>query len=304
MNIFARIRNYQRSDFRKNVIQSKKWFFFRWEAALIIFATLLVALLNVLPNWIGNGTAVDFGDHERYIPNTLRDNLVYSSISMGFTIIVAIFIGVYTEIGKYAGKYSSALFVLVPGLIWLFSDREDSHVEHIVAMSKALGSFIFWSAVTIVSLYAIFTLAKHLATVMVLADRTRERVEMWYNIFNRVAIICVNILIMLMLSYGLINYAIFTIHLCDVDPQVLKDNPTMPPYDLHAEKFVTFHAIMAIFFAILMIAIGLTNIITADVAVAADPEDAELNGGLSTVGEVEEAAEERARSSLEGETHE
>lgn len=299
MNILKRIKKYHESDFRKNNIQTKKWFFFRWEAALIIFATLAVALLNILPNWIGDAKEVSFAGGDRYIPNSLRDNLIFSSISVGLTLILAIFIGVYTEIGKYAGKYSSALFVLVPGLVWLFSARSDSHIEHIMNMSKYLGSMIFWTTVAIASLYAIVTTIKHVAVVMVLADRTKERIEMWYNVFNRVNIVIINILIMIMMSYGLINYAVFTLHLCDRTPQELAENSKLPPYNLEAGSFVTFHAVIAIFFAVLMVAIGLTNIIVADVAVAVDPEEAELDPTMKTVGDIEDEAHQRVHEQFE-----
>lgn len=106
-----------------------------------------------------------------------------------------------------------------------------------------------------------------------------------------------------MMSYGLINYAVFTLHLCDRTPQEMAEaaekHLVVPPYNLEAGNFVTFHAVIAIFFAVLMVAIGLTNIIVADVAVAVDPEEAELDPSMKTVGEIEEEAQQRVHEQFE-----
>lgn len=77
--------------------------------------------MNMIPIFYGDGETITFSDGaggiDSYAPNALRDNIVYFSIAMAITIISAIFIGVYTEMGQYLGKYSSALFVLVPTLV-------------------------------------------------------------------------------------------------------------------------------------------------------------------------------------------
>lgn len=53
-----------------------------------------------------------------------------------------------------------------------------------------------------------------------------------------------------------------------------------------------------------MVAIGLTNIIVADGPVAVDPEDAELDPTMKTVGEIEEEAENQVAQRFKGDEHE
>lgn len=82
---------------------------------VILGLIFLIAILNQIPNWIvkplGNGK-IDI-----HLSYPLRDNIAYTSFSVFTTIGVAIFIGVYTEMGKFAGKYGSALFILVPSFV-------------------------------------------------------------------------------------------------------------------------------------------------------------------------------------------
>lgn len=110
------------------------------------------------------------------------------------------------------------------------------------------------------------------------------------------------------MSYGLINYAVFTLHLCDRTPaemaEAAEKHLVIPPYNLEAGNFVTFHAVVAIFFACLMVAIGLTNIIVAEEPVAVDPEDAELDPTMKTVGDIEEEAHQQMRERFKGDEHE
>lgn len=67
-----------------------------------------------------------------------------------------------------------------------------------------------------------------------------------------------------MLGYTLINYGILSLHLTDITPEMHAEHPELASktHNLHSEEFTTYIALIAVFFALLMVMIGLSNIIT------------------------------------------
>lgn len=272
----------------RNSLHNRKWYIFKWEIAIILGLAFFAALLNVIPNWVIK--PLGDGSIDPLLSYPLRDNIIYTSIALFITIGVSIFIGVYTEIGRFAGKYGSALFVLVPSFVWLLSDRQDNDILHITETSKFLSSMIFYSIVSLVGLFTILTLIKMYWKTRYHSSTVRARAEFIYNYINRMNIVLINILIVLMLGYSLINYGVLTLHLADITPEMKEHDPALANtlYNLHSENFTTFIAITAMFFAILMVSIGLSNTFTSKKIVAVDNKELNENPDEITIQEVEE----------------
>lgn len=275
----------------REALHNRKWYIFKWEIMIVIGLAFFASLLNVIPNWIvkplGDGTI------DPLLSFPLRDNIIYTSISLFITIGVSIFIGVYTEIGRFAGKYGSAIFVLVPSFVWLLSDRGDNDILHITNMSKILGTSIFYSMIALASVFIILTVIKIYWKNKYMSSTVRARAEFIYNYINRMLIVLTNILIVLMLGYSLINYGILTLHLADITPEMKALDPNLKEslYNLHSEDFTTFIATIAMFFAILMVSIGLSNTFTSKKIVAIDEKELEENPDEISIKDIEEKSE-------------
>ena len=273
MKLFKnKVKSYSKLDEEK--LREKKWYIFKFEMFVILGLIFLIAILNQIPNWIvkplGNGK-IDI-----HLSYPLRDNIAYTSFSVFTTIGVAIFIGVYTEMGKFAGKYGSALFILVPSFVWLLSDRSDNRIDHILETNLFLGDFVFYSSIFLVSTFLIMMFVKFIIRRMMVAQNSKLRLEYYYNLVSRIIIILVNILIILILGYTLINYGLLSLHLADITPEMKQKDPSLHgTHNLHSEMFTTYIAIIAIFFALLMVSIGMANIETRNGHVVIDGHQAE-----------------------------
>ena len=252
-----KVKKYHNSYARKTVIESNSWFFSQKEIIIIISLAFFSALLNEIPNWV----VIDFnGEIDPIYSYPLRNNIIYSSFSIFITIGISIFIGVFTEMGKFSGKYGSAIFVLVPSFVWLLSDRKDNHIQDILNTTKFLGTTIFWIIFSIGILFAIFTIIIKLLATFTRAYKSKLRIEFIHNYINRFNIVIINVFIVLMLGYAFINYGIFTLDLASNTPEEIAKNPSLGPYNLHSESFIIYIALVALFFALLMVTISLTNI--------------------------------------------
>ncbi len=252
----------------KDKIKQKSWHFFRWEVWVILVAMLVVALLNVIPNWFVDHNDAHANISEKYY---LRNNIVFSSISVFMTIGVAIFIGVFTEMGKYVGKYGSAIFILVPALLWLFSERgeEAEGLENVVKAAKDAANIVFWITVGAIVVFALASVFYYLTIINILDPIRKERFEYWNNFLYRVMLLIINILIIIMMAYALINYALFSLHLGDLTPQERQAIATeehkpldeIYPIVFHNDRIVVYHSVVTAFFSILMVLIGLTGFV-------------------------------------------
>lgn len=258
MRSLKKIKEYKNSYARKTVVETKDWFLFRWEVVVIIALALFAALLNQIPNWVVKEFNGKIDSIHSY---PLRNNIYYSSFSIFITIGISIFIGVFTELGKFAGKYGSAIFVLVPSFVWLLSDRTDNHIENILNTAKFLGTIIFWTIMGIGILFVIMTAVKQVLATFVGAYKSKLRIEFIYNYINRFNIVIINVLIVLMLGYAFINYGIFSLHLANNSPADMAADPNLGPYNLHSESFTIYIALVAVLFALLMVIISLTHIL-------------------------------------------
>ena len=245
-------------------IENKTWYIFKWEIIVIIGAALLAALLNEIPNWYVK--PLEDGTIDPIHSYPLINNIYYNTISIIITVGISIFIGVFTEIGKFAGKYGSTLFVLVPSIIWLLSDRSDNRVEHIVETSADLGEGIFWGIIAVAIVFGILVIVRHVLRNQMVSVRDKIRMEFIINYINRFLLIIVNILIVLMLGYSLINYGILSLHLADITPEMKKMDSSLKnmTHNLHSESFTTYIAIVATIFALLMVLIGLSTTFTSN----------------------------------------
>lgn len=104
-----------------------------------------------------------------------------------------------------------------------------------------------------------------------------------------------------MLSYSLINYGIFTLHLADISANEQKrifeeTGAASGLYNLHSENFTTFIAVVSIFFALLMVSIGLTNTFSAEKVVGLTREEAEEDEDIESVEEMKEKKNEELYS--------
>lgn len=257
-----------RHSMHNKLIKEKSWYFFKWEVWVILGLMLVVALLNVIPNWFVDTNAAHKDISTKYY---LRNDIVYSSISIFITIGIAIFIGVFTEMGQYVGKYGSAIFVLVPALLWLFSERghADLGLERVVQSAKDAADIIFWVTIGFLIMFAAGIVFYRLVIVHILDPIRKERFEYWNNFSYRMMLLVVNILIVVMMSYALINYALFTLHLGDLNAaerQEIADSHHIPISDVYPivfknDRITVFHSVVTAFFAVLMVLIGLTNFI-------------------------------------------
>lgn len=261
MRFLKRTGGYKKSYDVEMVVKSKDWFLYRWEIVVILLLSLLAALLNQIPNWVVEEFNGKIDPIHSY---PLRDNIYYSSFSIFITIGIAIFIGVFTEMGKFAGKYGSAIFVLVPMFVWLLSDRSDNHIDKILDTEKFLGTLIFWSIFSIVILFVIITVIKEIMIANYDAYKSKLRIEFIYNYINRFCVVMVNVLIVLMLGYAFINYGIFSLHLADNSPSDIAADPSIGPYNLRSDSFTLYIAIIAVMFALLMVVIGLAKIFSSE----------------------------------------
>lgn len=233
---------------------------------MILVAMFIVALLNVIPNWFIDTRDVHGGIAEKY---WLRNNIIYSSISVFLTIGVAIFIGVFTEMGKYVGKFGSAIFILVPALLWLFSERgeELEGLEKVVEASKDAANIVFWITIAFILFFALISIIYWFIIINILDPIRKERFEYWNNFVYRLMLMIVNILIIIMMAYALINYALFSLHLGDLTSQERQDiaNAEHKPLDeiypivFHNDRIVVYHSVVTAFFSVLMVLIGMTN---------------------------------------------
>ena len=249
--------------------RNKHWYIFKWEIWIALSLVFFIALLNQIPDWVTKPIVDNKGREilDPLISYPLRNDIVYNSVVIFFTVGVSIFIGVFTEIGKFAGKYGSAIFVLVPSLVWLLSDRADNHAEHIVNTSNFLSTLLFWIVIALVVIFLFLTVAKLLMKRKINSSLYRMRIEFYYNYISRLIIVLLNVVIVLMLSFSLINYGVLSLHLADVTPEMKAKDPSLGTHDFASQGFKTFHALIALFFAILMVAIGLSNTFTSDKAV-------------------------------------
>ena len=257
MKWFRIVQQYKKSYARKTVVESKSWFLFQWQVILIIALGFFAALLNQIPNWVIVKLNGQIDPIHSY---PLRNNIIYSSFAIFIIIGISIFIGVFTEMGRFAGKYGSAIFILVPSFVWLLTDRTDNHIENILNTAKLLGNIIFWLLVAMILLFAIMTAIIQIFATFAKAYKTKLRIEFIHNYINRFNILIVNVLIVLMLGYAFINYGIFSLNLANNTPTAMAANPNLGPYDLHSESFTIYIALVAVFFALLMVVIGLTHV--------------------------------------------
>ncbi len=269
------MKEYRTSKFKKNVILSKSWYLFRWEIAAIVFLALLVALLNQIPSWVVK--PLEDGRIDPILSYPLRDNIVYSSIATFLTIGIVIFVGVFSEIGQFSGKFGSAILILVPSFVWLLSDRSNNLIQEVLSMSSMLGTIIFWAVVTIAIAFVVMALAKQILASLSLATRVQLRIEFIFNYLNRMIIVFINILMVLLLGYVLINYGVFALHLADNSIQTQRDNPGIGTYNLHSESFTTYIAVITVVFGLMMVVIGLTNTFTSGALKGNEDWAAEIN---------------------------
>lgn len=248
---------------RSKKLEEKKWYIFGWEFFVIMAFAFVAAMINQIPNWIVK--PLDDGSIDPILSYPLISNIWYTSFSILFTVAASIFIGVYTEVGKFAGKYGSAIFVLVPSFVWLLSDRADDRIESIIETSIFLGKFIFWSIIALVSIFVSMLITKWILRHIMVSRRAKIKLEFYVNQINRFLLILVNILVVLMLGYSLVNYGLLSLHLSDITPEMHKEHPEWvnKTHNLHSEEFTTYIASIAIFFALLMVFIGLSNVFSS-----------------------------------------
>lgn len=267
MTFLERAKSYHKSEIRKEQVLTKKWFLFKWEIAIVIGLALLAVILNQIPVWTSN---VDAAGKETY---PLRTDIIYSSISIFITVGIAIFIGVFTEIGKMAGKFGSAIFILVPAFVWVLSERKhDPMAEEIIRVGNLLGEIFFWMIIAVAIIFIVVTIIKMSVMSMTLTLETRLKIELLFNYFMRFLVVLVNVVIVLLVSYSFINYAIFSLHLADITPadaipgsemeEIIKQGGV---YSLEKESFKVFHVVITILFSVLMVLIGLSTSFTENI---------------------------------------
>ena len=234
---------------------------------MVIFGLAFIAVLvNEIPNWVVVKDESGLIDSVSSYP--LRTNLIYSSVSILLTVGIGIFVAVFSQIGGFTGKYGSSLMILVPMFVWLFSDRKDNHISHILETIKFLGSLIFWIVTSLAIIFIIATFARQMIAAITNTSASTVRVEMVFNLLNRFNILIINILIIVTLGYTLVNFAVFTLHLADNTPdqisEALKVGERIGPYNLHSENITTYITLITIMFAIFTVLIGLVKNIKKD----------------------------------------
>lgn len=271
MTFIERIKSYHKSKIREEQVLNKKWFLFKWEIVLVIGLALFAVILNQIPVWVVkpiNGVIDPIHSYP------LANGIVYSSISMFLIIAIAIFIGVFTEIGKMAGKYGAAVFILVPAFVWLLSEREDEHLTRILETGRMIGEILFWTVVGIAIAFIVATFLKMLSASFAMALSTKLKIELFYNYFSRTLVVLINVLIVLLVSYAFINYALLSLHLADVTPADKLENPALEVgnYNLEKQSFKVFHVVITVVFSVLMVLIGLSTSFTESIRGEAEEE--------------------------------
>lgn len=235
----------------ENVIL-KDWFIFVWEGFIILSLTFLMMLLNQIPFWVTKEVG---GVIDPIFSYPLRDNIIYMSFSLFASIGISIFIGIFTEMGQYAGKFGSALFVLVPSFLWLFSDRGSDNIVDIFSTSEFVIKNGFYLAIILLVVMAILQAVRFVVVFSVPDKWIVVKFEFWIAYLNRLLIIFANIIMVLLLGVALINYGIFSLNLADVEKTLPKD----PGYDFQSSNFIMYIAFVAIVFAGIMVGIGVIS---------------------------------------------
>ncbi len=237
-------KKYSKSEEREKTIIQKKWFIFRFEFMLIIILGFLSILINEIPNW-----AIDATTKDPILRYPLKDNLIFSTISLSLIIFTAIFIGVYCEMGGFIGKFGASIFILVPSFLWLFSDRSSNLVEDLSTMTVFLSNILFWINLGLLLSFISLVIFRDFCIGNTKSEKKRNKYEIIFNFVYRLHIILINISMVLLLGISFVNYSVFSLHLADIPGQVGK-------YDLHSEGMTTFITLVAISFALIMIIIG------------------------------------------------
>lgn len=247
----------------KAKIVEKAWFFFKWEMFAIVLVAFITAVLNEIPIWLQDSETTN-----QVLRFPLRNNIVYSTITMILTIAFAIFVGVFSEMGKYIGRYGSAIFVLVPLFVWLFSERGEKEIgmTRVLEMSQTISDVMFWSVVGSIGIFFFGTIIHESVVFWQHNVSKKHRLEFLYNYTNRLILMLINILMVLIMSIALINYALFSLHLGDLtaDEKQHLINVGIPaneiyPINFSNNKIVVFHSVITAGFGLIMVLIGLVG---------------------------------------------
>lgn len=237
----------------------KDWHIYFWEVFVILFFMFIIMLFNQIPYWgetkyhiVDGAQKIDFIHSYE-----LNSKFPYMTFSLFVSIGISIFIGIFTEMGQYAGKFGSALFVLVPSFLWLFSDRGSDSVDELLAANKMIINNGFYISIASLGIMGIMQAIRFIVIFASTNKWTVIKTEFWISYINRLLIILANIVMVLMLGTALLNYAISALDLAKIpDDQKL---PNGSFYDFQAENVVKYIAFVAILFAGIMVAIGVVS---------------------------------------------
>lgn len=244
---------------RSEAVKREQWFIHRWEVFFVFGIVGALLLINMLPQWITADRKTvlgELGEYHALYSHPLKHNIIYQNISIVLTIVLSLWMTFFTEMGKYLGKYGSAIFIMMPSFLWLLSDRYgDDMTRAIFEAEKDIAWVTFWLFISIFTLFLIKITTKFfLYQFKSNADQkyVEWRIEFASSLINRMFFMLLNFSAIFIVASRLMTYGSYTLGLVTDEVGVnhlygsgLRD------------KYIFFIAIIAVAASFLLVLVGI-----------------------------------------------
>lgn len=244
---------------RSDEVKREPWFIHRWEVFFVFGIVGVLLVINMLPEWVTTERKNLLGGSGEYHPlfsHPLKHNKIYQNVSIVLTIVLSLWMTFFTEMGKYLGKYGSAIFIMMPSFLWLLSDRYgDNMIKAIFEAESNIAWITFWGFISIFVLFLIKITFKFI--LYQFKDNSRNRYTEWRiefasSLINRIFFMLLNFAAIFIVASRLMTYGSYTLGLVAEEKGV---NHTSASGML--DKYVYFIAIIAVAASFLLVLVGL-----------------------------------------------
>lgn len=244
---------------RSDEVKREPWFIHRWEVFFVFLIVGILLIINMLPQWVTENSKNILGQDGEYHPllsHPWKQSIVYQNIAMVLTVVLALWMIFFTEMGRYLGKYGSAIFVMMPSFIWLLADRSNGDMTKIIfEAERTIAWATFWVFIAIFGLFLIKMVVKFLTYEFNGNSNSKYiewRIEFTSSLINRMFFMLLNFCAIFIIASRLMTYGSYTLGLA-VDEAGTNHSAGLGDKD----KFVYFIAMVAVATSFLLVLVGI-----------------------------------------------
>ena len=198
---------------KRRELRAKPLYIFRWEVFFILSMITAIVILNMIPEWYV--VPSKFKDATIFDTHPLFKNAAYQNVSIVLIVFFSLWTIFFVESSNYLGKYGSAIFILVPSMIWLMSDR--GYMSRVMDMEQLINKITSWGFFAAVSIFMLAIMFKITIIKFTRDKRILIKYELLFNVIYRFMFMFLNVIIALIVSTKFINFGIITLDLSDPD---------------------------------------------------------------------------------------